>query len=181
MIMRSLIDKIMTEKANVLLLLAAAALMFVFYLILSSEIVTVEKAERNDGVTVAQDRAEGNGKIDLNLVRKNHREEMKKIFRDYEELVSEIGVNGGAYANAAATAGESERAEWFKKVGELKSRISGLKAPAAEDKDLHLHLILSVSRMETFLREGNQRERETGIKLLAQAQKDFESLPDSQY
>ncbi len=162
----------MTKKTKILLfLLAASALLFV-YLLLSSETLVMEGTKNNGRAapTVSENRTEPDktvAAVDLQAVESEHRAEMSKILDDYTALVGEIGTG-------TTTGGDQN--DLIRQAEEIKSRISGLKAPVAGYKDTHLDLVLSIDRMENFINGGDNAEKDDGLKLLAQARQNFESL-----
>jgi hypothetical protein len=168
----------MTQKTKILLLLASASALVFAYLIISSRPLVMDGAKDNGAKTAIKGPTEPGKAVDLQEVAVAHKTEMTKILDDYASLVNEISADGGIVGhNSVMTAGMAdERENLLRQAEELKSRISGLKAPTAEHKDTHLNLVLSIDRIENFINDGDEGERENGLMLLARARQDFELL-----
>lgn len=169
----------MTRQTKVLAVLFFASFSIFFYLALSSHIAFIRRAEKGaPPAPVDQPAGAGSGEIgDV------HWPEMSKIMADYAALVDAIknegGGDGSSSADAYAAGDKDNRDDFLRRTEELKTRISGLKAPDAGYKDLHLNLILSVSSMENFLKGGGEEEKENGLRFLAEARNDFSAMPES--
>lgn len=60
-------------------------------------------------------------------------------------------------------------------VGRTKDQLLNLKVPA-QFKDLHLSLVLALDKMENYINNGDQAEKQKSFELIDKAKKDYDWL-----
>ncbi|GEM_PF-1130550 len=129
--------KLMSKQVKILSVLfvviaAAAAL----YLLKTAESVAPLKEQVGKLDKKLNEKTE---KIDLERVKAQYKEDVKGILSDYSFLINKPDVTAD-------------------QIQALKNRLLDLKVPSIF-KDLHINLVLAMTRMENFLSNGNKEDK----------------------
>ncbi|MDD5031748.1 MAG: hypothetical protein PHR36_01750 [Patescibacteria group bacterium] len=136
----------MSKKLKILIILLAVIFALFLYLVLTSRPL------------------DGNVKTEAD----NQSDEIKeKLINDYKNNANRILAD-----YRQLTEGENVSAE---EGGYLKSRLLELKVPA-DFKELHLNLVMALTKLNDYLKTGNEKEREESERLISQAKLNYDWL-----
>ncbi len=128
--------KFMSKQIKILLVLFIVAAAAVLYLLKTAEPTALIKEQVGRLDEKLNEKTE---KIDLERVKTQYKEDVNKILADYSGLTE----------TADAT---------IEQLGSVKDRLLGLRVPSVF-KDLHVNLVLAVTKMEDFLSNGDSEDR----------------------
>lgn len=152
----------MTKKAKILTFFLVVLLILILYLILTSG--SVKKSDNSDlptgqaGQSVQNKTTapEPQNKVAA-LSDEDYKAKVKEIFTAYEKL----------FQSSSFT---------MEKVVELKNQLLALKGLPAKFKELHLKFVLALTRLENYLNQKDQREKNTSQQITNQLKADYSWL-----
>lgn len=160
----------MTKRAKFLSFLIGVSVVLAAYLVFTSKMVIVKPADKNIGAS-----SQELTKVDLAELEYNYKQDAREIFREYEAVISSLEIAPGAYANSQT--GDPSNSNSKEKLAQVKMKLLDLKVPD-KYKDLHLNLILSISKMNSYIDNNNLEDKVSGAELINQAKKNNEWLSE---
>lgn len=142
----------MTRQYKILLVLLAVAIVAVLYLIINSKPVNdVEKQVVNEPQKV-----EKVEKVDLVKLENDYKENFKEIFTNYVLALQDMDLS-------------------VDKAVFIKKQVLDLRVPT-NFKDLHLDFVLAITKMENFLTDDDEKEKEEGQRIVDEIKVNYEWL-----
>ncbi|MBI4812438.1 hypothetical protein HY798_03310 [Candidatus Falkowbacteria bacterium] len=136
----------MTKKEKILLILFILAFALSLYLAATSKPIA-DKRGRESGGALKE-------KVDLEKMENDYKKDAKLILDDYSRLAVAPNANIG-------------------EVEQMENKLLSLTVPA-KFKDLHLNLVLAMTKMENFLRTGDAEEKTTSQQMIGQIKTDYD-------
>lgn len=143
----------MTQKKIIIICLVALSLSLAAYLVFSLKRVAVVKSPAGANES-AQDNKSGG--IDLKKLETGYKTQVKFIVNEYETLF-----------------GRTEKSA--EDVAGLKNKLTELSVPT-DLRNLHLDLVVAFSRMENYLREGNEEDKTASEEIMERAKSGYKWL-----
>ena len=173
----------MSKTSKILILLISIAFLLIFYLVMSSQIITMKPEETAQTPVkkepVAMQKAE---KIDLQKLEENYKDRVNtgsnwspaktpaSTSRPSTSTDSGIETIGGD--EAAAIVSEAKEDQVLEKISELKIGLMELTVPE-ELRDLHLGLVLSFSEIKNSIENNSEKDKEDGLALIKQIKAEY--------
>lgn len=175
----------MSKTVKILLFLTFIALLLVFYLIMSSKIITV-KTEDKDIIPPQELNLEPKAeKIDLRQLEIDYKEKIKPIFNEFEQMITSFWtasssgvvdeINDGEDIGPNAASPGIKESETLKRISKLEIILMDITVPE-QYKDFHWNLFQNFLKIKNSI-EGRQETGENnGIEFLTRAKNEYEWL-----
>jgi len=143
----------MTKKNKFLLVLVGVIFLIFLYLVITSELATVEFVNE-----ISDKQIKDINVVSADELRDNYKEGTRGILSQYLKIISgdEITVE---------------------QIENIRNQLLDLKVPT-EFKDLHLNLVLALTKMETYLEKGDIDEKINSQQLISQAKANYKWLSE---
>ena len=175
----------MSKTAKILLLLTFIALLLVFYLIMSSQIITVKPDEANPALLKDEQVAPKAPKVDLLQLEESYKEKIKPIFKEFEQLLSDFWTISYTTpfselidhddTSSTSSVVKVEENEVLERISELKIGLMDLTVPE-QYRDLHLGLVLCFSKIKNSIENKSETDKNDGLALIRQAKSEYSWL-----
>jgi ribosomal protein S15P/S13E len=143
----------MSQKAKLIILLLVISVAIFVYLLLTARVETVKQVTTD----YTADNQSSSTKIDLVKLESDYRAATMPLVQNYANILKQIET---------ATTTTTEQIKGLSdQINQIKSHILDLKVPS-DLKDVHLNLILSLSKLNSYLNNKNQSDLEEAINLL---------------
>jgi hypothetical protein len=153
----------MSKIAKILILITSISLVLVMYVIISSKLVVMEKEVVNNNSTTEL----GNEKktVDLEQLARDYKREIKIIMDDVDKLILNLSATSTAQNEVSSTSSETAVPENEIKATLLKTRAMDLIVPE-QFKDLHIKIVLAISRFDEYSKTKVEADLQEGIVLV---------------
>ena len=172
----------MSKTFKILILLISIAFLLVFYLVMSSQIITMKPDETAQAPIKKEPVAAKAEKIDLQKLEENYKNRVKPIFKEFDELINDFwpalstsadsGIETTGGKEVAATVSGAKEDQVLEKISELKISLMELTVPE-ELRDLHLGLVLSFSEIKNSIENNLEKDKEDGLALIKQIKAEY--------
>lgn len=153
----------MSKIAKILILITSLSLGLVVYVIISSKLVVMEK-ETLDNQSVGESVVKKEP-VDLVLLAKEYKLESKSIMTDLDLLATSYASTSSAPIDELGTSSEAVNSDSEIKASMLKTRAMDLVVPT-EYKDLHIKMVLAISRFDEYSKTHLQEDLFEGTELV---------------
>jgi len=146
----------MKKKVKILFFFSLILLALILFLVLTSE--SIEKTDKPGLPTGQAGLSTESVKNAISVLsEEDYKAKVKEIFSAYEKLPADSGLTMG-------------------KIIELKDKLVAFKGLPAKFKDLHLKLVQSLDKMENYLNQKNEGEKNASLEMTNQIKADYSWL-----
>jgi len=145
----------MFKKTNFIIFLIIIFIALALYLIIFSDAIQ-NKEQQADEIDSENNQADLLKQTEIEQLEDNYKEQAKLIFTNYLEL-----MQGGNYTKD--------------QISETKNQFLDLAVPT-KFKDLHLSLVLAITKMESYLLDSNEADKQESQQLISQAKANYSWL-----
>ncbi len=144
----------MSKQIKILLLLFVfAAVVFVLYFFKTAKPAVIANKQINK---ISEKINKKTDKIDLERVKAQYKNDVNNILSNYSNLIQTNNFTAA-------------------QIKSIKKQLLGLKVPSMF-KDLHVNLVLAVTKMENFLSNGNSEDKFFSQKMINKSKKNYNWL-----
>jgi hypothetical protein len=171
----------MSRTAIILILLIFISLSLALYLILSSKPVTIEPSSDTGQKQISEKSDNEASRVDLEELENSYKQAVKFILADYKLITVDMWPGTSTTlleeGDQPATLTEYKKSpsEILELAQELENRLMALTVPS-QFKNLHLNLVLAISKLSNYIESGDEEERSKSQALIEQAKTDNEWL-----
>lgn len=133
----------MTKQSKFYLLLIGLSIIIIGGLIFSSKLQKINNVQE-----VSKEKQNQAPKVNLAQLKADYEKNTKIIFGEYDNFLAEL-------QNTTTTPSKDDS---LKRISGYKERLLALTVPE-EFRDLHLNLVLSLSKLEIYFNEGKKEEK----------------------
>ncbi len=131
---------LISMRAKILFILLSVSFLLFLYLVISSRPIGYKiTMERQESIDTFDKTDQNLIKVDKKEQEQNYKQEVKPIFSQCEQLLNQEEIS-------------------VEQIAPIKSNALDLIVPT-EYKDLHLNLLLAITKLENFFKEGEDEEK----------------------
>ncbi|MFC1678429.1 hypothetical protein ACFLZ9_01685 [Patescibacteria group bacterium] len=170
----------MSDKVKLIIVLLLFAVLIIFYYVFTTKRITIEDQRAQNSNT--QDfLSRQPQKVNIAEVTVNHKKEINEIINEIDEMF--LLIDNIENLNFAEESIEvrieilnQKKKEISNMMQSLRQRVIDLSAPSDDFKNLHLDIILSLNKAESFLESGVQEKLEEAKDIIMQIKVNYANL-----